>query len=53
MLKALGLALTPGGPPMPWPDLSLANVGGMLVPRLSRFVRGDDDAKEPSRARSD
>ena len=36
MLRAFARSLAPGGGPMPWPDLRPENVGGMLVPSLSR-----------------
>ena len=36
LFQALINSLRPGGPPMPWPDLKLANVGGALFSRLSQ-----------------
>jgi serine phosphatase RsbU (regulator of sigma subunit) len=37
LLKAMVGALRPGGEPVPWPDLKLANIGGAILPPLSRF----------------
>ena len=45
MLGLLARSLRPGAPPMPWPDLNLANVGGYLVPGIGRRARRFDSAR--------
>jgi len=36
--------LRPGAPDHPWPELSLANIGGALLKPLNRFWRGSRPA---------
>jgi hypothetical protein len=37
MTAAIARSLRPGGPPVPWPDLKLPNVAGMVIPPLQRL----------------
>ena len=39
LLRALAGSVRPGGESMPWPELSVANIGGALVPALGRWRR--------------
>lgn len=37
--KAIIRSVLPGGPPIPWPDFTLANLGGAMFGPLNRFYR--------------
>ena len=39
MMKMLAGSLRPGGAPMPWPDLNLANIGGAMFSPFNRLWR--------------
>ena len=39
LLGAFARSLRPGGAPVPWPDINLANVGGALFSPLNRAWR--------------
>ncbi|MGH7213906.1 MAG: PP2C family protein-serine/threonine phosphatase [Tepidisphaeraceae bacterium] len=40
VLRGLVRSLRPGGPPIPWPELTLANLGGALINPLSHLWHG-------------
>jgi serine phosphatase RsbU (regulator of sigma subunit) len=39
MTAAIVRSLRPGGPPVPWPDFKLPNIGGAIIPAFSRLWR--------------
>ena len=47
ILKAIGGSLRPGGQPVPWPDLKLANIGGAVAWPLHRFWMPRKPYQEP------
>ena len=46
LLWAMIRACVPGGPPVPWPEWSLPNIGGALLHRFNRSWGGRDGAEE-------
>ena len=49
VLRGLARSLRPGGGPMPWPELSLANLGGALFHPLNRAASRTPDRAEGRR----
>ena len=39
LMKQFADSLRPGGAPMPWPDLNLANIGGAMFSPFNRLWR--------------